>query len=106
MTWEELLQFIDAEDERIKAKFASYDNEKRILARTVKLGEETGELCNAVLAFLNDQRPEKLNNFKQEHLAHEFADVVITTFMLAKSAGVDVGQALKDKIGIIKNRVL
>jgi hypothetical protein len=45
MELRDLLRFIEIEDEKLKKRYRSYSNhEEVILARTVKLGEEFGEL--------------------------------------------------------------
>jgi len=105
MTFEELLNWIDLEDKRLREKFGNYpDEEKRILARTVKVSEELGELCDEVLSFNSMQRQEKLDEDKAENLSAEFADVWITTLLLAKTMGVDVRAALSRKIEKINKR--
>jgi NTP pyrophosphatase (non-canonical NTP hydrolase) len=105
MTFEELLQWIDLEDGRLRERFGNYpDEEKRILARTVKVSEELGELCDEVLSFNSMQRQEKLDEDKSENLSAEFADVLITTLLLAKTMGVDVREALGKKIEKINKR--
>ena len=76
----------------------------RIFARTIKLGEEYGELCDAVLASVGDQRKTKLAKEKAGDLEGEFADVMIVLFMLAKAMDVDVMRALETKIRKIKVR--
>ena len=105
MSLKELLQFIATEDERLKKYYGNYpDQEKRILARTVKLSEELGELCDEVLSFNAIQRKDKLENHNGENLSEEFADVLITTLLLAKSMDVDIEEALKRKIAKINKR--
>ena len=105
MKLEELRQFIKTEDKRLRERFGNYpDEEKRILARTVKLTEELGELSSEVLNFNSMQRVEKLEKFKADNLPHEFADVVITTLLLAEVMGVDIEKALEDKIEKINKR--
>lgn len=100
-----LLEFIDLEDRRLEKYYADYpDKEKRVLARTVKLTEELGELCNEVLSSQSLQRKQKLENRDEENLPEEFADVLITTLLLAKTMNVDVEQALKQKIEKINKR--
>ena len=105
MEMKTLLQFIDSQDKKLIKYFGgSADQEKRILARTVKLAEELGELCNEVLAFNGDQRKDKLDKHSLDNLAEEFADVLITTLLLAKSMDVDIPTALKNKIEKINKR--
>lgn len=61
MTLEDLQSFIDEQDILFRsAKSASQSEKERILARTVKISEELGELCDEVLASMGDQRTGKL----------------------------------------------
>ncbi len=105
MTLKELLKFITDEDKRLK-KYHHYckDNEKTILAQTIKISEELGELCDEVLSFSNMQRKDKLEKHNDESLAEEFADVLITTLLLAKNMNVDIEKALERKIIKINKR--
>ncbi len=105
MELNELLKFIDLEDERLRNIFAHGDDkEKQMLRRVAKLTEEVGELSNAILAFNSLQRPEKLNSYNENNLSEEIADVIITTLLLAKSADVVVVDALKNKVEKINKR--
>ena len=105
MEFKDLLKFIEIEDERLKEYYGGYsDQEKRILARTVKLTEELGELCNEVLAYNSLQRKQKLDNHDKENLPEEFADVIITTLLLAKAMNIDIEKALERKIEKINKR--
>ena len=105
MELKELLKFIEVEDERLKKYYGSYsDQEKRILARTVKLTEELGELCNEVLAHNSLQRKQKLDNYDKENLSEEFADVIITTLLLAKAMNIDIEKALEKKIDKVNKK--
>ncbi|MFA6415056.1 MAG: MazG nucleotide pyrophosphohydrolase domain-containing protein [Candidatus Paceibacterota bacterium] len=98
MDIEEFQKFIDEQDALFRTtKQASHTERERVLARTVKISEEFGELCDEVLASLGDQRTGKMDGRSAESLADEFADVVITTFLLAKSMEVDVMGALSRK---------
>ena len=91
MEFTELLKFIDLEDQRLKNYYGNYiDEEKRILARTVKLTEELGELCNEVLAANSLQRKQKLDKTDKNNLGEEFADVIITALLLSKSMNIDI----------------
>ena len=99
MTIEEFQKFIDEQDAffRSLSKSAGQTEKERVLSRTVKISEEFGELCDEVLASMGDQRTGKMDGRGAESLADEFADVVITTFLLAKSMDVDVMEALGRK---------
>ncbi len=105
MELKDLLKFINMEDERLKKYYGSYpDQEKRILARTVKLTEELGELCDEVLSHSSLQRKQKLSEHNKDNLPEEFADVIITALLLAKSMDIDVEKALEKKVEKINKR--
>lgn len=105
MQLKELGKFIRKEDKRLRESYGNYkDEEKRILVRTVKLTEELGELCDEVLSYVSLQRKDKLDKHDVNNLPGEFADVVITTLLLAEVMNVDIEKALKDKIKKINKR--
>ena len=105
MDFKELQKFIKLEDRRIKRYFNGLeDKDKMILARTVKLSEEVGELAAEVLAHHNWQRQEKLDRRANEDLGHEVADVIITTFLLADTLEIDIEKSLREKMKKINLR--
>ncbi|HVZ67801.1 MAG TPA: MazG-like family protein [Patescibacteria group bacterium] len=79
--------------------------EKEILARTVKLNEEVGELCNDILSILKLQRKAKLERFDRRNIYQEFADVLITLMQLAIASNVDLDRAISDKLKTISERI-
>ena len=100
-----LLDFIDLQDQRLIHDFGKGTSPiERTRARTIKLMEELGELCNEILVHGGDQRKDKLDQIKNDGLPSEFADVLITTLLLAKSMNVDVEDALMRKIEKINKR--
>ncbi len=81
MEIKELKKFADMASERIhKNHLAGYDLEKRILHATVKVNEEAGELCDAVLSALGSQRANKLAAYDKDGLALEVADVIFSHY--------------------------
>lgn len=105
MELKQLIKFIKKQDKRLREQYGNYeDEEKRILARTVKLTEELGELCDEVLSFNSMQRKDKLDKHDMDNLPQEFADVIITTLLLAETMKVDIEKALKGKIEKINKR--
>lgn len=98
MNTKDLSDFIDLHHEWLRKHYDCPDKQKEILARTVKLSEEVGELCEQILSFNSLQLKRKLDNFKKENLDDEFADVIVTTLLLAKSADVDIRKAVENKI--------
>lgn len=103
MTIEELQKFIDDQHAFFR-RVKKQSKKDRIFARTIKLGEEYGELCDQVLASVGDQRKTKLAKGRSHDLEDEFADVLIVTFMLAKAMDVDIMQALDHKVQKIRER--
>lgn len=106
MTLEELIQFINQVDKKLIDYYGDrkIDKEKMVLYRTVKLGEEFGELCDEILSSSASQRKEKLNRVKKNNLPDEFADVLFTTLLLARSMDIDMEKAIKSKIRKINKR--
>jgi len=104
MELKELKKFIKKESKRLKNKFSLEDKGKRILAKMVKLTEEVGELADEVLGCCSMQRKEKLDKHSKEELLDEFADVIVCTFLLAESMGIDIEEGLKIKMKKINNR--
>ncbi len=105
MQLKDLNNFIKKEDQRLRKHFGYKDEEKLILARTVKLTEELGELCDEVLSYNSLQRKEKLDKHDINNLSEEFADVLITTLLLAEIMDVDFEKALEGKIEKINKRI-
>ena len=107
MEFKDLLEFVEKEDERLKYLNGYQDNEKRILARTVKLTEELGELCNDILSNQSLQRKEKLEKHEKhdkKNINDEFADVIIVTLLLARSMKVDIRKVLEKRLKKINKR--
>ncbi len=105
MTLNELDDFIQERDEIFRAlKQGKITERERVLARTVKLMEEVGELSDEILASLGDQRKTKLEGRTPEGIPEELADVIITTFLLAKAVNADIPAALEKKMKKIRER--
>jgi NTP pyrophosphatase (non-canonical NTP hydrolase) len=104
VTFPELQAFIDKEDARLNNHYG-IDAERMKLARMVKLTEEVGELAEQVLAHKALQRSDKLEKREATDLPDEFADVILTTMLLAKTMDVDMHDALAKKIEKISKRV-
>lgn len=102
MTLEEFQKFIDEQDALFRSLKKGGTGMEAIFARTVKLGEEYGELCDAILATAGDHRKGKLK--KKVDLEGEFADVVIVAFLIAKAMNVDMRKALADKTKKIRSK--
>lgn len=104
MITNELKEWITAQSARLNRLFPSETKREEILARMTKLTEESGELADEVLAHSGHQRKEKLEEKETDALEKEFADVFITTLLLAEEMGIDVSAALRLKIEKINAR--
>ncbi len=96
---EELQRTLKERQRDLRIEFTSLTKrEKDILAKTVKLSEEVGELANDILAHLSLQRKSKLEALDRQNIYEEFADVIIACFGLAIAMKVDMSRALRDKL--------
>jgi len=101
----EFKDWIELQSKKLEIRFAGNQTQtERLYARTIKLNEEVGELCEEILAHNNDQRKDKLDNKSENDLAHEIADVLITTLLIAESLKIDPNKALEQKIEKINKR--
>ncbi|MFB6153267.1 MAG: MazG nucleotide pyrophosphohydrolase domain-containing protein [Halodesulfurarchaeum sp.] len=110
--------FLEAENRRLVETLDGLTRENIPLAQTVKLSEEVGEVCRAVLAAEDLQRdrneegaqdvgPEGAQDVGPEgaqDVGQEVADVVITSLLLAKTLEIDIEAALERKIARIEDR--
>ncbi|MCU0667557.1 MAG: hypothetical protein MUF85_02985 [Patescibacteria group bacterium] len=98
---DELLKFIKLEQGRLRARYGvNDDTQKWALKQTVKLGEEFGELCDAVLSGMGSQRNSKI----YKELEAELADNLIVLLLLADSLDIDIKKALVNKIKVVNSR--
>ncbi|MBP9698143.1 MAG: hypothetical protein KBD65_03055 [Candidatus Moranbacteria bacterium] len=105
MTIEELEKFIDEQDAFFRERRAGdFSEREHVFGRTIKLGEEYGELCDQVLASIGGQRKDKAAVQEADALKSEFADVLIVTFLLAKAMNVDIMEALDHKVQKIREK--
>ena len=106
MEMKELLDFVDRTlSEAGKWTFSrDQDITKRILAQTIKLSEEMGELSSEILWHTGFVRQEKMARYSPETLKDEFADVIIVAIRLAKLMDIDIESALVQKMEKIKKR--
>jgi NTP pyrophosphatase (non-canonical NTP hydrolase) len=102
----DLAQFAEGEARRIAANFGLDPTNRAYfaLARTVKLGEEVGELQAEVLGALELQRREKAGRFSRDTLGGELADVMVCVALVADTFGVDLARAVASKIEQLEAR--
>ena len=103
----ELQTLLKSREKEMRIAFTSLTKrEKDILAKTVKLSEEVGEVANDILAVLSLQRKSKLDAFDKRNLYAEFADIMIATTSLANALGVDLDRAVQDKLHTILTKYI
>ena len=99
LTLKQMQSFLKGKERMLRIEFKSLTKkEKDILARTVKLSEEVGELSNEILSSLSLQRKSKLDKFDVKNLYEEFADIILATISLANSMKVDLDRAVDAKM--------
>lgn len=76
-----------------------------LLAQTIKLGEEVGELYAEVLGAARLQRESKGDRYSTETLRGELADVTICVAIIAELVGVNLEEALVEKMAVIDERM-
>ena len=81
---------------------------KNVLKCAVKLAEETGEVAEAISAFIgNEKKTKKLaadNHTPEEALSEELADVIIVAFNIAHAANLDIDKMLLSAAAKMKGR--
>lgn len=96
MQTERINEHIEKIDEFFRSKFNKTEHE-HLLGRTVKLGEEVGELCEAVL---NDNAEQI--GVKNTDLPSEVADVIISTLLIAKVKDLNVWDEVEKKLKAVR----
>ena len=105
ITLKQLQQELKKKELKLRIKFQTLTKkEKDILTKTVKLQEEVGELSNDVQSVLSLQRKAKLAEFEKTNMYEEFADVILSTIMLANAVGVDIERAVNSKFRKVLQR--
>lgn len=103
MEMNELLEFIESEADRLKEHYGQTDTEMKYRA-SMKLAEETGECVGEALKHLGMQRKDKLDAMDDKELGKEIADVIFVAMIMARRFDIDVEEAMKDKMEIVKGR--
>ena len=77
-----------------------------IVRKTLKIGEEYGELCDAVLSQMGRQRKEKLESYSYDDLLGELADVIVSAMTLARYMNIDLEQLIMGKLNKVERRIM
>lgn len=104
MDFEKTLAFVQEEWKHLQKNNPELyaDIEKCIYAQATKLGEEVGELNEALLAHFGRQRQGKKD--KQTSVGEEMADVIMVVMLIATGLGISVTEAIEKKVGVIEAR--
>jgi NTP pyrophosphatase (non-canonical NTP hydrolase) len=105
MEIKELKEFADWASKR-KETLLNKSNCDLISSDAVKLAEETGEVANEIQNYLGLQRKEKIDSKEiiLKHLGEELADVILVSTILARRTGLDIEEAIRNKMDIVKGR--
>jgi NTP pyrophosphatase (non-canonical NTP hydrolase) len=100
----DISQFATEERKYLQRKYPDLYNdlEKCTYAQATKLGEEAGELNEALLAHFGRQRQSKAS--KKTNIAEEMADVIMVTMLMAAGLNIDIERAIEQKIATVKSR--
>lgn len=97
MNVKDLEVFAKAEIKKLESEYGEeLDKEKDIWAYALKVGEELGEVYDALLSQKGYQRKDKARQGKED-LAEEIADVILTTIILSKALEIGLEKALEKK---------
>ena len=107
MDFNDLNKKIDEIDALVKAYYndETLTQKELIYGKALKLNEEVWELTWEVLSYFWSQRKEKLEESNLDSLKWEFADVLITTMLLAKNMNIDIEESFNEKIQKIYKRL-
>jgi NTP pyrophosphatase (non-canonical NTP hydrolase) len=89
----------------LKIEGNSADLKTLMLKKVLKIGEEYGELCDAMLSEIGSQRKSKLKAYDSQDFKDEFADVIITALTLARYMDMDLESLVNKKLDKIEDRL-
>lgn len=89
---------------RLEEYYGDKDKNELTMAMGFKVVEEVGELFECLLTSKGYQRKTKLENWDEEELRKEFADVIFTILIMAKKFDVDIEEAIKIKMEELRGR--
>jgi len=102
------MQNIQDKIDAINEKFKQIEDETELktlmLKKVLKIGEEYGELCDAMLSEIGSQRKSKLNSYDSQDFKEELADVIVTALTLARYMDLDLKELIMSKLNKIEKR--
>ena len=93
-----MIEKINRDLQKLDAYFRSsgeMTEKERLFSRVIKLNEEVGELCEAVL---HENDSNQRNKEREIDLDSELADVLICTLLLAQSRDTDIWTEVDKKL--------
>lgn len=106
LTLQELIAEYRKIAQLIKERWPIENHEQRVLARTLKMMEELGELSDAILSSMKLQRASKVSEFQQVHLDEEFADVLACIILLGIELDINIEEVIRQKILFTQERLV
>lgn len=104
MTIEELVAEYTAISQTLNSKWPLHNQDHRTFARTMKIVEELGELSDEILTSMNLQRDSKIQEFSEQNIKDEFADVLGSLILLGIELNIDITTVMKRKIALTRQR--
>lgn len=105
MTVQQLIDQYKEISDTLNATWPLENKQQRVFARTMKLTEEMGELADEILTSMKLQRSSKVDNFSQENLEDEFADVLACVILMGIELDIDVVRVMERKIASTRERL-
>lgn len=105
ITLQELIDQYRMIAEVINSQWPIESHDKKVLARTLKMMEELGELSDEILTSMQLQRKAKVSKFDQNNLNDEFADVLACVILLGVELGIDIEEVMHRKISMTHERL-
>lgn len=102
MEIKQLTEFSNAQRKKLMKYYSIKDENELTYPYMLKITEEVGELAEALLALKALQREGKFE--KKMDIGSEFADVILTTFILAGNLNINLEEELKKKMEKIEKR--
>jgi NTP pyrophosphatase (non-canonical NTP hydrolase) len=105
LTLQEVSAWANLQARRLAAGYGlDLDGAPFVLAQTVKLGEEVGELHAEILGRVGLHHRSKDGAYSSGSLANELADVTICVAILAELLDVNLSEAVSSKIARLEAR--
>lgn len=104
MTIDELVAEYTAISQTLNSKWPLHNQDHRTFARTMKIVEELGELSDEILTSMNLQRDSKIQEFSEQNIKDEFADVLGSLILLGIELNIDITTVMKRKIALTRQR--